>query len=266
MPDRNGLRQQFCHTAANVLNASTSGASGKADSSASLVDVDVLSGHPAHLTASLVRSQTQATCDGLSGSSEIVNMTFGGQDVVITGEPNQTVTLPGVATLIINEQTQTQKGRYGQIRVNALHLIVPGVAEVILSASESDINCVPPTAKAPCHDFVTGGGFILTPTGNKGNFGFHAGIKNDAVSGHLHYIDHGARVKVKSTKILVYSATGPTSRHIEGEAEINGVPGTFSVDVSDEGEPGGYLLDPVEHRLRSGGNIAGRKHPTPHPL
>lgn len=35
-----------------------------------------------------------------------------------------------------------------------------------------------------------------------------------------------------------YTVTGLTSRRIAGTAEINGVPGTYTVDVSDNGEPG----------------------------
>ena len=37
----------------------------------------------------------------------------------------------------------------------------------------------------------------------------------------------------------MYTITGPTSRHIEGTAEVNGQSGfTYAVDVIDNGEPG----------------------------
>jgi len=229
---------------ANLLNASTSGASGTAKSLASLFDVDVLlPGHPAHLTASFVKSQTEATCDGLSGSSELLELTFGGSSVVVTGQPNQTVAIPGVATLIINEQARTVNGHYSEIRVNALHLIVPGVAEVILSSTKSDINCVPPTRKGPCHDFVTGGGWITgTPSGSRGNFGFNAGYKDGAitVTGHFHYIDHGTGMKVKSLTVATYGVRDSPSnkRTFTGTCDIDGAPGQFTVEVEDNGEPG----------------------------
>jgi len=90
---------------AEVLAASTSGANGTADSSASLANVVVLPGNAAQVTASFVRAESQATCTGVSGSSEIAGLTFGGTAITVTGQPNQTVTLPGGATLVINEQT-----------------------------------------------------------------------------------------------------------------------------------------------------------------
>src|SRR4051812_7244627 len=35
-----------------------------------------------------------------------------------------------------------------------------------------------------------------------------------------------------------YVVTGPTTRHIQGMAEINGQPGRYQADVDDQGEPG----------------------------
>src|SRR5947207_15879581 len=63
---------------AGVLSASTSGASGEADSSASLANVVVLPGNAAQVTASFVQAESHATGTGVSASSEIVGVTFGG--------------------------------------------------------------------------------------------------------------------------------------------------------------------------------------------
>ena len=227
---------------AEVLAASTSGASGKAESSASLLNVVLLPGSGAQVTASLVRAQTEATCSGVHGSSEIADLTLGGQTITVTGAPNQTVTIPGVATLIINEQTTNENGAFHQVQVNALHLMVPGVAEVILSSAESDINCAGPTGQGPCHDFVTGGGWINPTESSRANFGFNAGLKagSSTPDGHLNYIDHGAGMKVKATSVDAYGrGLTATSRNFSGSAEVNGVAGyTYSVDVADNGEPG----------------------------
>ena len=227
---------------AEVLVASTGGASGKAESSASLASVVILPGNAAQVSASFVRAQTQATCTGVSGSSDIADLTFGGQSITVTGAPNQTVTLPGGAKLIINEQTTTSNGTFHQIQVNALHLIVPGVAEVVLSSAESDINCAATVTEGPCQDFVTGGGWIVTTGSNRANFGFNAGLKAGSLTPdvHLNYIDHGPGMKVKAASIRVYRVgPTPTSRHFEGSAEVNGVAGyTYSVEVADNGEPG----------------------------
>jgi predicted dehydrogenase len=43
---------------------------------------------------------------------------------------------------------------------------------------------------------------------------------------------------VKGTGVLTYTSTGQTSRHIHGTADIDGSPGSYDVDVADNGEPG----------------------------
>src|SRR5881396_215968 len=183
---------------AEVLAASTSGASGVAESSASLANVRVLPGTSTQVTASFVGARTEATCAGVQGSTEIADLT-----------------IPGVATLIINEQTIVSRGTYQEIRVNAIHLMVePGIvvgpdivgpAEVILSSAKSDINCGVTTQPGPCHDFVTGGGWISVGN-SRANFGFSAGFKGGSTTPdvHLNYIDHNSGRKVKATSITVY--------------------------------------------------------------
>jgi hypothetical protein len=142
------------------------------------------------------------------------------------------------------------------MKVNALHVMVPGVADVIVSSASADITCVPPPP--PCSDFITGGGSITgTPSGAKGNFGVAGGIKNSALWGHLVYIDHGNGMKVRGTGVTAYTVTGTTSRHIEGTAEVNGQAGyTYKVDVADNGEPG--RLDTLELQLSNGYGASGK--------
>ena len=248
---------------ADVLVASTSGASGQANSSASLARVTVLPGSFAQVTASFIQAQSEVTCSGASGSSQLAELTFGGMTVAVSGQPNQRVDIPDPlggppATLIINERTSTSSGTYREVRVNAIHLIVPGVAEVILSSAKSDINCQPPVASGPCNDFVTGGGWI--PSGNsRANFGFNAGFKGGSSTPEVHfnYIDHSMGKKIRATSITVY-VQGPTStsRHFEGEAEVNGTPGYhYYIDVDDKGEPG--RADTLSLRLSDGYANAG---------
>src|SRR5258708_25404683 len=57
----------------------------------------------------------------------------------------------------------------------------------------------------PC-DFTTGGGFVITDSGNHANFGLVAGCKNGGFFGHFHFFDHGthgilAGVHVRSPPI-----------------------------------------------------------------
>ena len=69
-------------------------------------------------TASVVQAQAHADCNGLQGSSVVTNLAFGGSSVVVTGAPNQMTSIPGVATLVINEQIIDPSGTV--ITVNAL--------------------------------------------------------------------------------------------------------------------------------------------------
>lgn len=122
-----------------TITAACSGGAGEANSSASQENVQAFPGQPAELTASVVASQAHADCGGVSGSSVVTDLVFGGNAVTVTGEPNQTVTLAGIATLIINEQIVIPGET--DITVNALHLYVGTGEEVILSSSHSDVAC-----------------------------------------------------------------------------------------------------------------------------
>lgn len=225
---------------AAVFLSITMGFDSIAQSEAAVADVTLLPGSSTEISADFVRARSRATCTEVEGTSEIVNLRLAGEQIAVSGEPNQEVTIPGVLTLIINEQRDTSSGGTNEITLNALHLIllaVPG--EVIVSSARSDISCGGEQPEPTVKDFVTGGGFILVP-GGKANFGFNAGFKpgKKAVSGNFNYVDHPAGMHVKSTSIDEYGGSG-TTRTFSGDATINGQPGfTFSVTVSDNGEPG----------------------------
>jgi hypothetical protein len=127
----------------HTISASTSGSGGVATSTAHQETVVAFAGQPAALTADVVEAHSQATCGGASGSSVVTGLTFGGNAVVVTGQPNQTVSIGVLATLVINEQIVVS----GQedITVNALHLTLGTGEQVILSSAHSDVNCVVPT-------------------------------------------------------------------------------------------------------------------------
>ena len=153
---------------AALLEASTSGANGVASSSASLADVVVFLGQTEVplITASFVRAESEATCNGVRGSTEVANVTFGGQAIAVDPfAPNQTFTIPNpivggppLATLIINEQKTASGGGTQDITVNAVHLTLATGDEVILSSAHSDVKGCPGCPPTPsCSDFVTGG-------------------------------------------------------------------------------------------------------------
>lgn len=124
----------------HTISASTSGSAGVASSSAHQETAVVFSGQPAQVTADVVEAHSQATCGGVSGSSVVTNLTFGGTPVVVTGTPNQTIHLGVLATLVINEQIVVAGAQ--DITVNALHLTLGTGEQVILSSAHSDVNCV----------------------------------------------------------------------------------------------------------------------------
>ena len=230
---------------ARVAHAATIGQGDRSRSEASVFDTTITSaGHT--VTASFLSSRAAAICGAIgataSGSSELANLVIDGQEITVTGEPNQTVTL-GPVTVIINEQTPDPQGgsNAAGITVNALHVIVLNpldgstLANIIVASSHADITCA--NTRCTGGDFITGGGYITTPGRN--TFGVAGGLKSRGFWGHLTYIDHATGMKVKGTGVTGYTVTGPTSRRITGTAEINGAPGfTYIVDVADNGEPG----------------------------
>jgi hypothetical protein len=239
---------------AEVLHASTVGQNKESNAEASVANFSLTVGGNT-IAADFLAARARAACGSsgpvTSGGSEIAALTINGQTIAVSGQPNQRVDLVAGAYVIINEQTST---RPGDITVNALHVVIPGVADVIISSAHADVVCGPRCAQA--RDFVTSGGWITgTPTGSRGNFAVAGGIKN-GFWGHLVFTDHGTGMKVKGVSITAYEGSGDT-RHIEGTATVNGQPGfTYEVDVSDRGEPG--RNDSLSLRLSNGYTAAGK--------
>lgn len=125
---------------AEVLRSATTGTTDSAASSTSLANVTVLPGHAAQLTASFVMAETRAAKLGTTGSTQIEELTFGGVPVAVTGLPNQVVQIPGLATLIINEQTASGSGSTKDIAVNALHLTLATGEEIVVGSATSAVS------------------------------------------------------------------------------------------------------------------------------
>src|SRR3989442_2696339 len=229
---------------AEVLHASTVGQGNASRSEASVAELEVTAGGN-RIAADFLEARATAMCTDngatASGSSDITSLSVNGNPIVISGARNQTVAFLG-GRVIINQQTSDGQG---DITVNALHVTVDGVADVIISSAHADITCqaAPPPPACTGADFATGGGWITgTPSQTKANFGVAGGIKQGAFWGHLTYIDHGAGgPHVKGTGVTAYGETNATTRHIEGTAEVNGETGfTYKADVVDNGEPGDH--------------------------
>src|SRR5713101_4277039 len=166
--DATVLSVQTQQAQAEVLLSVTMGFDRHAESQAAVADVTLLPGTQNQITADFLDAHSLATCTGVSGGSEIANLQVAGQQITVTGQPNQTVSVPGVLTLVINEQMTSSSGGTESITVNALDLTVLNGIRVIVSSAHSDINCgvsPPPTPK----DFMTGGGYVRV-NGGRDNF------------------------------------------------------------------------------------------------
>jgi hypothetical protein len=205
-----------------ALTATTSTDTGVATSATSIADVTLLPGHPAMLTAAFVRAQADVLDARGSGRwrgvTEIRDLTFAGRSVAVEGTPNQRIDLPGVATLVINEQVTSTQGGVPTLTVNALRLTLATGDQFVIASARSSLDKQSATASLPrrmdrgradlrasavlrgrevggrppvllvheqpeCRDFVTGGGWF-EPRFEGGppdriNFGFNAGYRSD---------------------------------------------------------------------------------------
>jgi hypothetical protein len=118
-----------------VLSASTIGYPDEVDSEASLGNLALTVGGNG-ISADFVIARAQAVLNAAgAGMSNIDSLLINGIPVVVTGDPNQTISLLG-GQVVINEQ---QTDPSGTITVNALHVTVNGVADVVIASAMAGI-------------------------------------------------------------------------------------------------------------------------------
>ncbi len=121
--------------AAEVPQASTIGYPDQVDSAASLANL-ALSVAGNTIGADFVLSQATAILNGGgTGSSNLSNLSLNGVPIFVTGAPNQVVGIPG-GQMVINEQQASPAG----IIVNALHVVVSGVADIVVGSAVASIQ------------------------------------------------------------------------------------------------------------------------------
>ncbi len=225
---------------ADVAHATTIGQADRTDSEASLADVNLTAGSNA-ISASLVTSHATAKCGSgsptASGSAQLSKLVVNGQPVSVSVQ-NQTVPLLG-GSLTLNEQTPDPAApNHAGLTVNALHVAISGVADVIISASHADVTC--PTGQPPAcvgDDFMTGSGSMTTASGARVNFAIAGGFTNGKYWGHLLFVNHGNGKTWKSTSMTAYRpGTTSTARHMEGTDDEDGRNGSFKDDAQDNGQ------------------------------
>ena len=119
----------------DVLHATTIGYPDEVDSEASLADLG-LTVAGTGISADFVMARALAVLGAPgSGSSSIANLSINGVPFVVTGDANQTIPIPG-GQVVVNEQ---QTDPSGTITVNALHVTISGVADVVISSAKAGI-------------------------------------------------------------------------------------------------------------------------------
>jgi hypothetical protein len=121
---------------AEVLNAATYSYPDQVDSAVSLANLNMSVAGIGIYADSVVAEASQVLGAAGSGTSYIDNLSINGMPVAVTGAPNQTIWVPG-GQVIINEQTISSTGA---AVVNALHVAITGVADVVIASATAGIS------------------------------------------------------------------------------------------------------------------------------
>jgi len=121
---------------AETLSASTISWADQVDSEASLGNLSMTVAGVG-ITADFVMAQASQVLGAAgSGSSTLTNLVINGTPITVTGASNQTISIPG-GQVIVNQQTISSTGT---AVVNALHVVVSGVADVVVASATAGIS------------------------------------------------------------------------------------------------------------------------------
>jgi hypothetical protein len=116
------------------LHATTIARDERVDSAASLGNL-ALSIAGTTITAEFVLARaTAAAGPAAAGYAVVEGLRVNGLPILATGEPNQRIDVPG-GYLLINELQRAP----GSASVNALHLVITGVAEVVIASATAGL-------------------------------------------------------------------------------------------------------------------------------
>jgi hypothetical protein len=113
-----------------ALHAATIGWSDHVASEASVGNVVVAAGSTT-VTADFAMARVDAGKSEV-GSSDVRGLAINGYPVVVTGQKNQRVDFAG-GVVVINEQSKAGGG----LAVNALHVVIDGVADVVIASASA---------------------------------------------------------------------------------------------------------------------------------
>jgi hypothetical protein len=121
---------------AETLSAATISWTNQVDSEASLANLNMTVAG-VRITADLVMARASQVLGAAgTGSSVFSNLSINGTPIAVTGAPNQAVWIPG-GQVIINQQTVSSTGT---AVVNAIHVVVTGVADVVCASATAGIS------------------------------------------------------------------------------------------------------------------------------
>ena len=120
---------------AETLSASTISWPNQVDSAASLGNLSMTVAGVG-ITADFVMAEaSQVQGAAGTGSSTLTNLVINGIPIAVSGAPNQAISIPG-GQVIINQQTISSTGAAA---VNALHVVVTGVADVVVASATAGV-------------------------------------------------------------------------------------------------------------------------------
>ena len=121
---------------AETLSTDTISWVDEVDSEASLANLNMTVAGIGITADSVMARASQVLGAAGSGSSTLSNLAINGTPIAVTGDPNQTIWVPG-GQVIINEQTISSTGT---AVVNALHVAITGVADVVVASATAGIS------------------------------------------------------------------------------------------------------------------------------
>jgi len=229
---------------AQALHAAVVAAGNKSRAEASVADFQLVNVAGNSISATFLAAQAEAKCAGgtasVNGSAEVAELIINGQATTVSGEANQRIDLDPLfgSYVVINEQVASAKADHGGITVSALHIVIPGIADIVVAQAHADIVCGTGTPMCNGPEKVTGGGWV-TRGSSRGSFAV-AG-KQLSAWGHFLFIDHATGDKLQATSLssagISYDSDGFAV--LTGTASLNGSGSyPFTVKVKDNGEPG----------------------------
>ncbi len=143
------------YLSADTMGVVTSSDECSGSSSVHLVNTTVLVGHPAELFIASLSGDEEDDCCLTSNQPDLYavqGLTIGGTPIASSGALNETVMLPGLGRVILNEVVTLTPDDCDEddFLVNAIHLFLDAGGEVIIGSSylHSDDDCCPLPARS----------------------------------------------------------------------------------------------------------------------